>query len=199
MNSIYKLNDDMKQIKSIVGMIVSISEQTNLLSLNASIEAARAGEAGRGFAVVADEVGKLAAQSKDASTEINKILNSILEETKITTEEANRTTIIVKAQMEAVNRTDISLNNIFNSMIEVVSKLNKMSSSINEIVVSKENTLKSIEGISSVSEENAATTEEVSASTQEQIVGTQQLLSYAVELNDMVQKLNSAISVFKVN
>ena len=189
----------MKEIKNIVGMIVSISEQTNLLALNAAIEAARAGEFGKGFAVVADEVRKLAALSKDASSQINNILSSIQEKTNVTTEEANKTTIIVKAQMDAVGRTNTSLNNIFRSMDEVSTKLNNMSSSISEIVTSKDNTLKAIEGISSVSEENAATTEEVSASTEEQIAGTQQLSSYTLELNDMVKKLNSAISVFKVS
>lgn len=197
--NINKLNEDMKQIKSIVNVIVSISEQTNLLSLNASIEAARAGDAGKGFAVVANEVGNLAAKSKDASKDINNILNNILERTKITTEEANRTTAIVKTQMEAVNRTDESLYNISYSLNEIMTNLNDVSSSIKDIVISKENTLRSIEGISSVSEENAATTEEVSASTEEQIDGNGQLLNYAVELNNMVQKLNSSISVFKVN
>ena len=74
------MNESTKQINAISETIADITEQTNLLSLNASIESARAGEAGKGFAVVADEIRKLAEQSKTSTEEIKAIIASIQNE-----------------------------------------------------------------------------------------------------------------------
>ena len=73
------MNGAIQNITKAVSMIQDIADETDLLSLNASIEAARAGEAGRGFAVVAEQISKLADQSKRSATEIEQIIQNIME------------------------------------------------------------------------------------------------------------------------
>ncbi|MDR0198016.1 MAG: methyl-accepting chemotaxis protein [Oscillospiraceae bacterium] len=80
---INKISNDMKRYLSLTNDIVNVSEQTNLLSLNASVEAARAGEHGKGFAVVAGEVRTLAQKAKGSatsSTEINESVQPLLKQ-----------------------------------------------------------------------------------------------------------------------
>lgn len=88
MNEKIERSKAVREISELTENIINITEQTNLLSLNASIEAARAGEAGRGFAVVADEIGKLANSSSEAAERIKQVSSEVIKAVNDLSDEA---------------------------------------------------------------------------------------------------------------
>ncbi|MCA1926824.1 MAG: methyl-accepting chemotaxis protein [Calditerrivibrio sp.] len=134
-NTVSELNNNSKNIKQIASLINDISDQTNLLALNAAIEAARAGEHGRGFAVVADEVRKLAERVKNATSDINKNINnmtSLVIKTDKGAEDINQyTSNIQEVVTDATNQFELMVNDLeMNS-----SNLLRIASAIEEISV----------------------------------------------------------------
>ncbi len=197
-NNIHELNIDMKEIQKIIKFIGSISEQTNMLSLNAAIEAARAGEAGKGFAVVAEQVRKLADQTKEALTTISNVIKNIEKKAQLTAASASNTQEIITQQMSAVNQTDKSFKAICDSLGNISKYMESFEASVTNILQSGQKTLEAINNISSVSEETAATAQEITATAQHQIAGVDEVAGQSRLLNELAQELDNSISIFKV-
>lgn len=110
------LEQDSKNINSILDTIRSIAEQTNLLALNAAIEAARAGDQGRGFAVVADEVRALARRTADSTGEIDGLLGNLARRTQEVTQQMQGSLQVSQNSVERIQQARDSFDKIRTSV-----------------------------------------------------------------------------------
>ena len=129
--------DDIREassnISSILSAIENIANQTNLLALNAAIEAARAGESGRGFAVVADEVRALAAQSTKAANETAKLIEVVVEKTKVGAEVSENSSESLKEIVDSIEAVCNLMGNIALASEEQASAIDDTSNNLNRI------------------------------------------------------------------
>lgn len=197
--TIQQLSKKSNQVGEITKIITELSQQTNLLALNAAIEAARAGEHGRGFAVVADEVRKLAEQSGKSASNIEEIISDIQKEILKTIQSMDEMKIIVDKQNIAVDDTKVSFEGITKAVEETTDRIQRISRFIQQVNEKKDGMLSSIENMSAVSEETAASAEEVSATTDEQKNLIKHLLELAGHLEQTADQLEEKIKKFKLS
>jgi len=185
------------EIQKVTALITAISEQTNLLALNAAIEAARAGEHGKGFAVVADEVRNLAEQSKASATEIESMMHTIQEDTAKAVHAIEEGS---KSVASGLTSTDSSLHifkEIEKAVGEVNMKVGTVSVAIEQIHSMTQTVSKGSDEVRRIAEAAAATAQETSAATEEQLAVNEEISSSSQDLALVAEDLQKEINRFR--
>ncbi len=191
-------NEAVEKIAEASNVITAISEQTNLLSLNASIEAARAGEAGKGFAVVATEIGSLAAQSGDAAVNIGQIVSDLVTESQKSVQRLGDLNKEFEAQNEQLDSTRKDMENMAVGVQAVSDSSTDITSRVDNLNNAKNAVVSVIDDLSAISEENAASTQETNASMQELNATFEVINHSAADLHQLAEKLHQEMEFFKL-
>ncbi|MEH6470423.1 MAG: methyl-accepting chemotaxis protein [Halopseudomonas sp.] len=182
--AIERLGEDSKNIGGVLDVIKSISEQTNLLALNAAIEAARAGEQGRGFAVVADEVRTLAGRSQQSTEEIQEMVSKLHHS-------MDEAITVIQSGAEHAQRSSDAVAEVRGSLEEIDGNISSINSMNTQVATAAEQQSHLSTDIS----HNITTISEVARTNSDAVTAVHQI-SESLKLN--VAKLNQLIGEFKI-
>ena len=186
------------EMNSILDSIRDISNQTNLLSLNASIEAARAGDAGRGFAVVADEIRKLSDSSEKLVEQIAEIVNSIqLSMTEMNQKLANGLDELEKSN-DMANITMGSFRDIKDANDVECAMALDIKEMMDELFKGITNIAESMAQIENATNENTVVSQDISATVEEETANLEEVASKMGLLEDLTKNLEDLVLKFKL-
>lgn len=196
-NQIEETNQAISSINEAVDLIMDITGQTSLLSLNASIEAARAGQAGRGFAVVADEIKKLSEQSAQGADTIKQVADNIFEKSNESVALVNEVRELIGKEQEDISVTKESfeiLSKTINDNLVAVSRISEKTKQLDTI---KQAIIGNINDLSAISEENAASNQEVSANITNIAESIDEMNAATGYVNNISEELAQLMEYFK--
>ena len=179
---ILELGEKSKEILDIIRVITGISNQTNILALNASIEAARAGEHGKGFAVVAGEIQKLSEQTKAAVDNIGKIVTEVVQYTDNAVSVMEQSVQLTMAGMERIEEVGNSTALITASNSQMSEQILEMDKTVENIKSQSDEVAKGMEQVHSNTQGNYNAVEHVAAATQENTAGV-------AEIENLVERI----------
>ena len=182
--AVERLTHNANRINEVVNVINAISQQTNLLALNAAIEAARAGEQGRGFAVVADEVRTLAKRTQDSTSQINTIIAELQQRA----EQAGST---MQQSQELMNTTVATAREAGESISQISGSVSSISHMNIQIATATEEQ-------GAVSEELNRNVVNISHASEEVAAGATQMAQACNELNHLATQLQDMVRRFRV-
>lgn len=204
--SVYAVNDIAKQIKqtndsiteidTAVELIISISEQTKLLSLNATIEAARAGDQGKGFAVVAEEIRSLSEKSSEGAEMIKNIAQTIMEQSHESVKLADNVSTLILKEQEGVSKTREKYEELSKDIEQSVKDISAIAEKTDHLTNYKEKVLENVQELSGISEENMASNEEINSNISEILSEVQIVSENCKEMNHMAKELEESVSYF---
>ncbi|AMS19767.1 chemotaxis protein [Pseudomonas synxantha] len=161
------LKRESDKIGSVLDVIKSVAQQTNLLALNAAIEAARAGEAGRGFAVVADEVRSLAQRTQKSTEEIEELIVGLQSGTQQVAAIMDNSRGLTESSVELTRRAGNALGNITRTVSTIQAMNSQIATAAEQQSAVAEEINRSVLNVRDISEQTAAASEETAASSTE--------------------------------
>ncbi|QQZ58715.1 methyl-accepting chemotaxis protein [Paenibacillus sonchi] len=192
------LKDTASSVMKVLEAMQSITQQTNILSLNASIEAARAGEAGRGFTVVADEIRQLAEQSKRSIAMAAGITDKIMTDMHETVAALSEVSPLFDEQIVSVRDTSEIFVSVQEQMNHFISRLDSVGASIEGLNQSQHVLSDAISNVSSFAEESSAASQEVASLSGEQQNVSDYLVDLSAQLENASSMLKERLSKFTV-
>lgn len=191
-----KLNEHSNEINSIVSVIMEISSQTHLLSLNANIEAARAGEHGRGFMVVATEVGKLAEQTTQSAKSIAALVEDVRTLVGGVVASMEETTHVTEQGLETNEEAVQAIGTILNSVRLVADQIQEVSAAAEQVSAGTEQVTAAFTEMVDISKHTADETRNMAAAAEEQLASMEEVQASSEMLSGSAQQLQDELGKF---